>query len=71
MPELEKIENLRDADLLGKSDPYVTFYLEQDRKMFDKGFGKKESSKKKDDLSPVYNEQFAWDLEGMDALDNM
>lgn len=69
--QLEKIENLRDADLIGKSDPYVQFYLEQDKKVFDKGFGRKESSKKKDELSPVYNEMFSWELEGMDTLENM
>lgn len=58
---LERVENLRDADLIGKSDPYVKFYLEQDNRVFDKGFGKKESTKKKDQLSPVYNETFTWE----------
>lgn len=66
---LERVENLRDRDLIGKSDPYVTFYLEQDNKLFDKGFGKKESSHKKDELSPVYNETFLW--EDVQALKRM
>lgn len=55
---LDKISNLRDADMLGKSDPYVRFVLEQDNFMFDKTFGKQTSSKKKNDLNPEYGETF-------------
>ena len=46
----------------GASDPYVKFELEQDNLVLDKGFGKKQSSVKKDDNSPVYNETFTWNI---------
>jgi Ca2+-dependent lipid-binding protein len=55
---LDKISNLRDEDSLGKSDPYVKFHLEQDNSIFDKNYGKKISSKKKNDLNPEYGETF-------------
>jgi len=66
---LEKVTNLSDQDLLGKSDPYVVFELEQDNMFLDKDFGRKQSSKKKDDCSPVYNESFTFtDLPGLKNL---
>jgi Ca2+-dependent lipid-binding protein len=55
---LDKISNLQDEDSMGKSDPYVVFRLEQDNYIFDKGYGKKVSSKKKNDLNPEYGETF-------------
>lgn len=55
---LEKVDNLRDGDLIGKSDPYVVFELKQDNFVLDKHFGKQESSHKSNVLSPVYNETF-------------
>lgn len=57
---LDKINNLKDADGVGKSDPYVKFELEQDNLMFDKGYGKQVSSKKKNELNPVYGETFTF-----------
>ena len=66
---LDRIENLRDADGLGKSDPYVKFELEQDRLVFDKGYGKKQSSRKRNELSPVYDETFTF--EDVPDLNNM
>ena len=57
---LDKIRNLADSDGFGKSDPYVKFYLEQDNLLFDKGYGKQESSKKKNDLNPEYGETFVF-----------
>uniref|UniRef100_A0A7S3L3W1 C2 domain-containing protein n=1 Tax=Amphora coffeiformis TaxID=265554 RepID=A0A7S3L3W1_9STRA len=61
---LERIDHLRDKDALGggASDPYVKFELEQDNLVLDKDFGKKQSSIKKDDCSPVYNETFTWEI---------
>ena len=44
---LDKIDNLADEDMVGKSDPYVKFELEQDNMVFDKDFGEQKSSKKK------------------------
>jgi Ca2+-dependent lipid-binding protein len=55
---LDKISNLQDEDSLGKSDPYVVFCLEQKNFIFDTGYGKKISSKKKNDLNPDYGETF-------------
>jgi Ca2+-dependent lipid-binding protein len=55
---LDKISNLQDADSIGKSDPYVVFRLEQDNYLMNKGYGKKISSKKKNDLNPEYGETF-------------
>jgi len=66
---LDQITHLQDKDGIGKSDPYVTFYLEQDNMLFDKGYGKKESSHKKNDLSPEFNETFEWD--DIPGLNNM
>jgi len=55
---LKNISNLSDDDHIGQSDPYVKFELEQDNMVFDKDYGKKVSSKKKDELNPVYDEEF-------------
>lgn len=68
---LDKVTNLADADLIGKSDPYVKFHLEQDNMVFDKNFGKKNSSKKKDDLNPVYGETFEFEFPATLGLQNM
>ena len=53
----------------GKSDPYVTFYLEKDKRLFDKGYGKQASTKKKNDLNPVYGETFAFS--SIESMKNM
>jgi Ca2+-dependent lipid-binding protein len=66
---LEKVTDLRDKDTIGKSDPYVKFELEQDNAVFDHGYGRKESSKKENDLSPEYNETFEWN--DLPSLNNM
>lgn len=66
---LEKIDHLSDKDGLGRSDPYVKFELEKDRLLFDKGYGKKESTKKRNDLNPEYNEVF--EFEGVPSMNNM
>lgn len=52
-----------------KSDPYVKFHLEQDNMVLDKNFGKQESSKKKNELNPVYGETFTF--EDLPGLNNM
>jgi Ca2+-dependent lipid-binding protein len=66
---LEKIDDLRDEDDLGRSDPYVKFELEQDNSLFDKDFGNQESSKKKGTCNPVYNETFSF--ANLPSLKNM
>jgi Ca2+-dependent lipid-binding protein len=66
---LEKIDHLRDSDGIGRSDPYVKFELEKDKLLFDRSFGKKESTKKRNDLNPEYNEAF--EFEGVPSLNNM
>jgi Ca2+-dependent lipid-binding protein len=66
---LEKVDHLSDKDGIGRSDPYVKFELEKDRLLFDKGYGKKESSKKRNDLNPEYNETFEFD--DVPSLNNM
>jgi Ca2+-dependent lipid-binding protein len=67
--KLIKVTNLVDGDGLGKSDPYVKFYLEQDNLVFDKGYGKQESSKKHNQLNPEYNETFEFtDLPSMNNM---
>lgn len=66
---LDKIQNLRDSDGFGKSDPYVRFELEQDNIVFDKNYGKKVSSKKRNELHPVYGETFTF--EDVPSLKNL
>ena len=66
---LIKINNLRDADGVGKSDPYVKFELEKDNWVFDKTLGKHQSSKKKNDCNPEYNETF--EFEKVPTMNNM
>jgi Ca2+-dependent lipid-binding protein len=66
---LEKVTHLKDQDLLGTSDPYVKFELEQDNLLLDKNFGEKKSSRKKSELSPVYNETFTF--ENLPGLKNL
>jgi len=53
----------------GKSDPYVTFELEQDNYVLDKNFGRKESTHKRNDCLPTFEETFEW--EDIPSLDNM
>ena len=67
--KLVKVTNLRDTDGVGKSDPYVKFELEQDNCIFDKGYGKQESTKKSSTMSPVYDETF--EFGDIPSLNNM
>jgi Ca2+-dependent lipid-binding protein len=69
--KLLKVTNLADKDLIGKSDPYVKFHLEQDNVVFDKDFGTKKSTTKKGQLNPVYNETFAWEMPSKMGLKNV
>lgn len=67
---LDKVTHLKDDDHLGKSDPYVKFELEQDNLLLDKDFGTQKSSKKKDELNPVYGETFTFkNLPGLKNLE--
>jgi Ca2+-dependent lipid-binding protein len=67
--KLLKVTHLKDSDGLGKSDPYVKFELEQDNMVFDRNYGKKVSTKKKNVLSPEYNETFEFD--SVPTMNNM
>lgn len=59
---LIKIVNLRNTGITDVADPYVKFHLEQDNLGFfhDKDFGKMESTRKKNDPNPVFNETFVF-----------
>ena len=65
---LDKIIDLVDTDLFGKADPYVKFHVEQDNWVFDKTFGRVTSSKKKEQLNPVYHEEFTFDVPSLKNL---
>ena len=47
----------------------MKFYLEQDNFIRDKGYGKQTSSKKRNELNPVYEETFTF--EDVPTLNNM
>ena len=66
---LDKVTNLKDEDTLGKSDPYVKFELEQDNMVFDKDFGEQKSTVKKDELNPVYNETFHFNIPSLKNME--
>jgi len=68
---LDKCTNLKDTDgVFNGSDPYVVLDLQKDNwGPLDKKYGKKQSSKKKGEQSPVYGETFTW--EGVDGLKNL
>merc|ERR1712125_47310 len=59
---LDKMMNLRDADWIGKSDPYVKFQVEQDNWVLDKDYGHQKSTVKRDTCNPQYGEVFTWTL---------
>ena len=65
---LDKCTNLVDEDTLGKSDPYVKFDLEQDNLIWDKDFGDKTSTKKKDDLNPEWGETFEFEIPNLNNM---
>lgn len=67
---LDRATNLADTDIIGKTDPYVKFELKQDNWVKDHDYGYQVSSKKRNDLNPIYGETFTWnnlpsDLENM------
>ena len=69
-PSFLQVTDITDSEPgFGKSDPYVTFYLEKNKLLFDKGYGKQSSSVKKNNLNPVYGETFAFS--SVDAMKNM
>lgn len=65
---LDKITNLSDGDWLGKTDPYVTFVLEQDNWVWDQTMGKCTSTKKSNDLNPIYGETFTFPVTSLNNL---
>ncbi|CAG8634874.1 3810_t:CDS:2 [Funneliformis caledonium] len=53
--------NLKDEDLVGKSDPYVKLILDENNIQT--------TQTKKNDLNPVYNEQFSFNVDGQKKLE--
>ena len=68
MVYLDKATDLANADMIGKSDPYVKFHLEQENWMFDKTFGKVKSSTKNDNLNPYWGETYAFDVPNLEKM---
>lgn len=65
---LVKMTNLNDEDYVGKTDPYVTFTLEQDNWVFDHKMGKVTSKKKSNTLNPEYDETFKFPVASLENL---
>ena len=63
-----KVTDLPNLEMFGVSDPYGVIQLEQENGMFDRSLGKHTTSKKENDLNPVYNETFTFEIP---ALANM
>merc|ERR1711939_283480 len=63
---LKNISNLADEDHIGKSDPYVKFEIEKDGFFSDETVATAQSSKKKDEPNPEYNEEFQFTIECLD-----
>ncbi|KAL7551401.1 hypothetical protein ACHAWF_017844 [Thalassiosira exigua] len=59
---LDKATNLKDTDIIGKSDPYIILSLEQDNYFKDKDYGYARSTTKRDELNPVYHETFHFNV---------
>lgn len=67
---LDKITNLKDADGIGKSDPYVKFHLEKDNwGPLDVNYGTRESTHKGNTLNPEYGETFIFN--GVPSLEKL
>lgn len=59
---LDRLANLANKDLLSKSDPYVKLSIEQDNWIRDLDHGQQISARKHNDLNPVYDEVFHFNL---------
>ena len=59
---LDRLTDLANKDLFSKSDPYVKLSIEQDNWVRDLDYGKQVSSRKNNDLNPIYNEVFHFNL---------
>mmetsp|Transcript_21616 Transcript_21616/g.60099 ORF Transcript_21616/g.60099 Transcript_21616/m.60099 type:complete len:133 (+) Transcript_21616:160-558(+) len=59
---LVKATNLADKDYFGKSDPYVRLDLKQDNYLLDVDYGYQRSSIKKNNLNPVWNEDYSFNI---------
>ncbi|KAG7342855.1 C2 domain containing protein [Nitzschia inconspicua] len=66
---LDRVSNIADKDVLGKTDPYVRFELKQDNFGRDHDYGFQRSSVKKNDVNPVYDETFVFN--NIPTLNNM
>jgi len=66
---LYKITNLCDDAFVDTADPYVKFELEKNNLFFDEDFGEVVSSKKKNDMNPVYSEDFKFVIPNLDNME--
>merc|ERR1712130_525887 len=64
-----KATNLKDADWIGKTDPYVKLELEQDNLFRDRDYGTQISSTKQGEVNPVWDETFTFS--NIPTLNNM
>ncbi|RIA90261.1 C2 domain-containing protein [Glomus cerebriforme] len=53
--------NLKDEDIIGKSDPYIKLILDSKNTQ--------STTTKSGDLNPTYNEQFTFNIDGQKSLD--
>jgi len=60
--KINQATKLKDKDTIGKSDPYIKFELEQNNTFKDKNYGDQKSTTKKNDLDPVYEETFHFNI---------
>jgi Ca2+-dependent lipid-binding protein len=66
---LDRVENIVNDDLRGKSDPYVVFEMEEDRMLKDKNYGSMQSTKKKDEQNPHFGETFRFNIPSLKNMD--
>ena len=66
---LDKATNLKDEDIIGQSDPYIKFSLEQNNWGRDKGYGDMKSTTKSNELNPVYGETFSFNIPSLNNME--
>jgi Ca2+-dependent lipid-binding protein len=66
---LDKATNLKDEDIIGQSDPYIKFSLEQNNWGRDKGYGDMKSTTKSNELNPVYDETFSFNIPSLTNME--
>eukprot|EP00585_Thalassiosira_rotula_P003835 CAMPEP_0196159848 /NCGR_PEP_ID=MMETSP0910-20130528/46527_1 /TAXON_ID=49265 /ORGANISM="Thalassiosira rotula, Strain GSO102" /LENGTH=131 /DNA_ID=CAMNT_0041424773 /DNA_START=103 /DNA_END=498 /DNA_ORIENTATION=+ len=66
---LDRATNLKDKDTIGKSDPYIKFELEQNNTFKDKDYGEMKSTTKSNELNPVYEETFHFNIPTIENME--